>query len=183
MTWNLRYQVKSYVRDALWIIPFVAVLLEQVTWWIARTADHSYAWSGLRLTVAGAEALFGTVSSLWLSFVVFTFASLFSGDSGCRRPVLSANHRDDVYPVFGGDFRFQSAFRGQSSWAGGGHRSPAARVHHGAAGFDLHCGFLISDRSRSQNVAPGEFGKALRGGRSSGCWIARSRGFTVYPRM
>jgi hypothetical protein len=25
MTWNRRYQVKSYLRSALWIIPFVAV--------------------------------------------------------------------------------------------------------------------------------------------------------------
>jgi hypothetical protein len=46
MTWNLRYQVKSYVRSAIWIVPFVAVLLEQVTWWTARICDQTYAWRG-----------------------------------------------------------------------------------------------------------------------------------------
>lgn len=30
MTWNRRYQVKSYIRSGLWIIPFVALLFEQV---------------------------------------------------------------------------------------------------------------------------------------------------------
>jgi hypothetical protein len=40
MTWNRRYQVKSYLRSALWIIPFVAVPLEQVAWVLARTLDR-----------------------------------------------------------------------------------------------------------------------------------------------
>ena len=39
MTWNRRYQVKSYLRSALWVIPFVSVPLEQVAWVLARTLD------------------------------------------------------------------------------------------------------------------------------------------------
>ena len=49
MTWNRRYQVKSYLRSALWIIPFVAVPLMQVAWVLARTLDTRFAWRGLAL--------------------------------------------------------------------------------------------------------------------------------------
>jgi hypothetical protein len=31
LTWNRWYAFKSYLRSSLWIVPFVALLLEQVT--------------------------------------------------------------------------------------------------------------------------------------------------------
>jgi hypothetical protein len=73
MTWNRRYQVKSYLRSALWIIPFVAVPLQQVAWVLARTLDTRFAWKGLGLGVTGAQAMFNAVITLTLSFIVFTF--------------------------------------------------------------------------------------------------------------
>ena len=76
MTWNRRYQVKSYLRSALWIIPLVAVPLEQVAWMLARTLDNRFAWKGLALGVTGAQAMFNAVITLALSFIVFTFGSL-----------------------------------------------------------------------------------------------------------
>jgi uncharacterized membrane protein len=76
MTWNRRYQVKSYLRSALWIIPFFAVPLEQVAWLVARTLDSRFAWKGLALGVTGAQAMFNAVITLALSFIVFTFGSL-----------------------------------------------------------------------------------------------------------
>ena len=76
MTWNRRYQVKSYLRSALWIIPLVAVPLEQVAWMLARALDTRFAWKGLALGVTGAQAMFNAVITLALSFIVFTFGSL-----------------------------------------------------------------------------------------------------------
>jgi uncharacterized membrane protein len=76
MTWNRRYQVKSYLRSALWIIPFFAVPLEQVAWVLARTLDTRFTWKGLALGVTGAQAMFNAVITLALSFIVFTFGSL-----------------------------------------------------------------------------------------------------------
>ena len=76
MTWNRRYQVKSYLRSALWVIPFVAVPLEQVAWVLARALDTRFAWKGLALGVTGAQAMFNAVITLALSFIVFTFGSL-----------------------------------------------------------------------------------------------------------
>ena len=76
MTWNRRYQVKSYLRSSLWIIPLVAVPLQQVAWALAHTLDTRFAWKGLALGVAGAQAMFNAVITLTLSFIVFTFESL-----------------------------------------------------------------------------------------------------------
>ena len=60
MTWNRRYQLKSYLRSALWFIPLVALLLEQVFWALVRTLDHRFAWKGLALGVTGAQGLGGS---------------------------------------------------------------------------------------------------------------------------
>src|SRR6478672_10125207 len=76
MTWNRRYQLKSYLRSALWIIPLVAVPMEQVAWVLARTLDTRFGWKGLALGVTGAQAMFNAVVTLSLSFIVFTFGSL-----------------------------------------------------------------------------------------------------------
>ena len=76
MTWNRRYQVKSYLRSSLWIIPLVALALEQVAAALAYTLDTRLAWKGLGLGVTGAQAMFNAVITLTLSFIVFTFGSL-----------------------------------------------------------------------------------------------------------
>ena len=39
MSWNRRYQVKSYIRSALWIVPLVALLLEQLLGNLAYKLD------------------------------------------------------------------------------------------------------------------------------------------------
>jgi len=76
MTWNLRYQIKSYIRSALWITPLFALLLEQVVGALAQTLDTRLAWKGLEFGVTGAQALLNAITTLTLSFIVFTFGSL-----------------------------------------------------------------------------------------------------------
>ena len=76
MTWNLRYQVKTYIRSALWIIPFFALLLEQVAGALAQAVDTRLAWKGLEFGVEGAKALLNAITTPTLSFIVFTFGSL-----------------------------------------------------------------------------------------------------------
>ena len=76
MTWNLRYQVKSYIGSALWIIPLLALLLEQVAGALAQALDTRLAWKGLEFGVTGAQALLNAITTLTLSFIVFTFGSL-----------------------------------------------------------------------------------------------------------
>jgi uncharacterized membrane protein len=77
MNWNNRYVMKSYLSSALWIVPLVALLAENVAI-RAVFGLHSWLewvpWFGTTLTGA-AEAL-NTVETLTISFIVFTFGSL-----------------------------------------------------------------------------------------------------------
>ena len=115
MTWNLRYQVKSYIRSALWIIPLFALLLEQVVGALAQTLDTRLAWKGLEFGVTGAQALLNAIITLTLSFIVFTFASLLVAiqvASGQYTPRIIATTllRDNVIRYTVGLFVFTFLF-------------------------------------------------------------------------
>jgi uncharacterized membrane protein len=115
MTWNRRYQVKSYLRSALWIIPFFAVPLEQVAWVLARTLDTRFAWKGLALGVTGAQAMFNAVITLALSFIVFTFGSLLvaiqvAGGQYTPRIIATTLLRDNLIRWTAGLFVFTLLF-------------------------------------------------------------------------
>ena len=115
MSWNLRYRVKSYIRNALWVIPLVAVLLEQVIWWVVHRLDARLGWRGLGLGVTGAEELFNSVTTLTLSFIVFTFGSLLVAiqiASGQYTPRIIATTllRDNVIRYTAGIFVFTFIF-------------------------------------------------------------------------
>src|SRR5580693_9186286 len=115
MTWNRRYQVKSYLRSALWIIPFFAVPLEQVAWVLARTLDTRFAWKGLALGVTGAQAMFNAVITLSLSFIVFTFGSLLvaiqvAGGQYTPRVIATTLLRDNLIRCTAGLFVFTLLF-------------------------------------------------------------------------
>jgi uncharacterized membrane protein len=115
MTWNRRYQVKSYIRSSLWIIPFVALLLEQVVGTLASALDTHLAWKGLGFGVDGAQALLNATITLTLSFIVFTFASLLVAiqvASGQYTPRIIATTllRDNVIRYTVGLFVFTFLF-------------------------------------------------------------------------
>src|SRR5262249_59617485 len=84
MRWNRRYLVKSYISGSLWLVPFVALVAFVV---VGRTTVNIGSWlerAGLideangfyNVSVAGARTMVGTVATLNLSFLVFSFGSL-----------------------------------------------------------------------------------------------------------
>jgi hypothetical protein len=42
MNWNFRYTIRSYVRSTIWIVPVIALALEQVTWRIAHAYQFDF---------------------------------------------------------------------------------------------------------------------------------------------
>jgi uncharacterized membrane protein len=77
MTWNQWYAIRSYIRSSLWIVPFVALLLEQLALHIAVALDARFDWiPSWPLSEAGTTAALQTIISLNLSFIVFTFGSM-----------------------------------------------------------------------------------------------------------
>jgi uncharacterized membrane protein len=77
MKWNRRYVIRSYLSSALWIVPLVALLAENV---VIRAAFRLRSWlewvPWFGTTVGGAAEALNTVETLTISFIVFTFGSL-----------------------------------------------------------------------------------------------------------
>jgi uncharacterized membrane protein len=114
MTWDHRYQLKTYLRSSLWIIPLFALLLEQVAGTLAQALD-ALAWEGLGFGVTGAQALLNAIITLTLSFIVFTFGSLLvaiQAASGQYTPRIIATTllRDNVIRYTVGLFVFTFLF-------------------------------------------------------------------------
>jgi uncharacterized membrane protein len=74
--WNRIYRAASYLRSALWVVPILAVVAERVTYRVLRFVDPWITWDLTGLGADGARALFQTVITLTLSFIVFSFGSL-----------------------------------------------------------------------------------------------------------
>jgi uncharacterized membrane protein len=101
MTWKQRYQLRSYLRSSLWIVPIGAVLLHLVASRLIHALDARLDWSGAHVAVEGARTLCGTVITMALSCIVFTFSSLLVAiqvASGQYTPRIIATTllRDDV---------------------------------------------------------------------------------------
>lgn len=77
MKWNRWYATKSYLNSALWIVPLIALLLENVT---IRLLFAYHAWlewvPWLGSTLTGATEALNTIETLTISFIVFTFGSM-----------------------------------------------------------------------------------------------------------
>jgi uncharacterized membrane protein len=76
LTWNRLYRSLSYLRSALWFVPVISIALVMALGPFVRALDSALGLTLLGLDPAGAEALYQTVITLTLSFMVFTFGSL-----------------------------------------------------------------------------------------------------------
>ena len=78
MRWNQRYRLKSYFRSALWIVPFIALVLENVAIRLVFRLHERLGWMPrwFGATPAGTSEALNTVETLSISFIVFSFGSL-----------------------------------------------------------------------------------------------------------
>ncbi len=76
LTWGRLYRATSYLKSALWTVPLVAIALELMLLPGLRELDAWLHWRLGELAPAGATALYQTVITMTLSFLVFTFGSL-----------------------------------------------------------------------------------------------------------
>ena len=115
LAWSWLYRTTSYLRSALWIIPFAAIVFVLAIAPVVRALD---AWLGWRLSglgIAGARSLFETVVTLSLSFMVFTFGSLLvaiqiAGGQLTSRIIATTLLRDNVVRYSVGLFVFTLVF-------------------------------------------------------------------------
>ena len=67
---------RRYTSQALWVVPFSAIILELVVYRLLHALDGMLEWQLQRFSARGAQALLETIMTMNLSFVVFTFGSL-----------------------------------------------------------------------------------------------------------
>jgi uncharacterized membrane protein len=76
LLWHHAYRSLSYLRSALWVVPLFAIVLVFATAPLLRLLDSWLEWNIVVVHVEGARALYQTIITLTLSFIVFTFGSL-----------------------------------------------------------------------------------------------------------
>ena len=115
VAWNLLFRGVSYVRSSLWVIPLLAIVAVLLFGPVLRWLDTWLGWRIAGLGIAGATALYETVITLSLSFLVFTFGSLLVAiqvASGQLTPRIIATTllRDNVVRYSVGLFVFTLVF-------------------------------------------------------------------------
>ena len=116
MGWNRWYTARSYVRTSLWIVPLLALVLEQITIRIVASIDYRVDW--VPMIGATVEATLGamdTVITLTISFIVFTFGSMLvaiqvAGGQLTPRIIATTLLRDNVIRATVGLFAFTMFF-------------------------------------------------------------------------
>ncbi len=76
VAWSWLYRSVSYLRSALWVAPILAVIVGMVAFHLLHFVEGWVTWDVMGLGVDGARAMFQTIITLTLSFIVFTFGSL-----------------------------------------------------------------------------------------------------------
>jgi uncharacterized membrane protein len=75
--WSRWYATRSYLRSALWLVPLVALVLEQVAINLIFVVGPWLTWiPQYTMPASGATQILDTVEALAFSFTVFTFGSL-----------------------------------------------------------------------------------------------------------
>ena len=113
--WGHFYRASSYARSTLWMVPFVAIVLVLAITPALRALDDATHWQFVGLNLAGATALYQTVVTLSLSFMVFTFGSLLvaiqvAGGQMTPRIIATTLLRDNVVRFSVGLFVFALVF-------------------------------------------------------------------------
>jgi len=115
LLWHRAYRIVSYLKSALWVVPIVAILAVLMLAPAMRALDARLVWRFVGLEVPGARALYETVVTLTLSFLVFTFGSLLvaiqvAGGQLTPRIIATTLLRDNVVRYSVGLFVFTLVF-------------------------------------------------------------------------
>lgn len=75
MTWRQQYWVRTFLKSSLWPLPLACMVAALVAAPLIRWLDHLTGWT-LAVSVDGARAVVGTLTSALLTFIVFVFSIL-----------------------------------------------------------------------------------------------------------
>lgn len=116
MTWSNWYAIRSYVRSTHWLVPLIAVILEQITLRAALTLETSMTWlPDWPFGPSGTQGAMQTIIALDTAFLVFTFGSMLvaiqiAGGQLTPRIITTTLLRDNVIRLTSGLFIFSLVF-------------------------------------------------------------------------
>jgi len=115
LVWSRVYRTASYLKSALWTVPFISILCVLAIAPALRVLDGWLGWRISGLGRGGATSLYQTVITLTLSFIVFTFGSLLvaiqvAGAQLTPRVIATTLLRDNVVRYTVGLFVFALVF-------------------------------------------------------------------------
>jgi uncharacterized membrane protein len=127
MDWNRRYSLMSYVRSSLWVVPFLALMVEkalkplaeQLGTWMVAQGYYNLKTGFLALGHTEAIATLDRLFTLSLSSIVFTFGSLLvaiqvAGGQYTPRIIATTLLRDNVIRWIVGLFIFTLLWANQT---------------------------------------------------------------------
>jgi len=77
MHWNTRYAIRSYLRSALWIVPLITLVLEQIAIRIVGSLESYSGWIPVAANATdSAIGAMDVIAGEAISFLVFTFGSM-----------------------------------------------------------------------------------------------------------
>ncbi len=76
MGWRTRYEIRAFLRSALWLLPVTCAPLGLLAARAARWLDERTGWTLLGFGAEAARALLANLSSSLLTFIVFSFSIL-----------------------------------------------------------------------------------------------------------
>ena len=104
-----------YTSQALWVVPFSAIILELILYRLLDALGDMLGWQLERFSTTGAQAILQTIITLNSSFIVFTFGSLLvaiqvAGGQLTPRVIATTLLRDNVVRYTVGLFVFTLLF-------------------------------------------------------------------------
>ena len=116
MNWNTWYRLRSYIKSSYWLVPFLAVVFEQIALRVLLAVEPHVDWfPALPFSDSATMSVLQAIISLVLSFMVFTFGSMLVAiqiASGQLTPRIIATTllRDNVIRFTVGLFIFSLLF-------------------------------------------------------------------------
>jgi uncharacterized membrane protein len=116
MRWDRWYRLKSYVTSSLWVVPFVALLLDLVFIRVVYAIDSWLSWTPVfPWGLEGTRTVLSTIVTMTLTFMLFTFGSLLvaiqvAGGQLTPRIIAATLLRDNAIRFTVGLFTFTLLF-------------------------------------------------------------------------
>jgi len=85
MTWLQRYRLRNFLRNSVWLLPLLGILVALLANQLAQSADRFLGWQA-PAAVVGFQSVLTALASAMLTFIVFVLSILLLARAARRAP-------------------------------------------------------------------------------------------------